>query len=90
MGDNVKKKTDEKKSRRSDLPIANLPCIELSGNREMLIEGSRGVLEYSPACIRVNTAGMILSAEGRELNLRCISESALIIDGFITSLTFTV
>ena len=90
MGDNVKKKTDEKKSRRSDLPIANLPCIELSGNREILIEGSRRVLEYSPACIRVNTAGMILSAEGRELNLRCISESALIIDGFITSLTFTV
>ena len=56
----------------------------------MLIEGSRGVLEYSPACIRINTSGMILSAEGRELNLRCISESALIIDGVITSLTFTV
>ena len=90
MGDNVKKKTDEKKSRRSDLPIANLPCIELSGNREMLIEGSRGVMEYSTDCIRVNTGGMVLAIGGRGLNLRCISESALIIDGFITSLTFTV
>ena len=87
----MKKKHEEKKDRRpSALPVINQPCIELSGNRELLIEGSRGVLEYTPACIRVNTASMILTAEGRELNLRCISESALIIDGFLTSLSFTV
>lgn len=86
----MKKKHEEKKPRRTLLPIAGLPCVELSGNREMLIEGSRGVLEYTPECIRINTSGMILTAEGRELNLRCISESALIIDGFLTSLSFTV
>ncbi len=91
MGDMMKKKSNEKKDRRtSSLPVMNQPCIELSGNREMLIEGCKGVLEYTPACIRVNTASMILTAEGRELNLRCISESALIIDGFMTSLSFTV
>lgn len=71
-------------------PAGNAPCIELSGNREVLIEGSKGVLEYAADTVRVNTAGMILSIFGRELNLRCISESALIIDGFITSLEFTV
>ena len=81
MGDNVKKKTDEKKSRRSDLPIANLPCIELSGNREMLIEGSRGVLEYSPACIRINTAGMILSAEDKDGRLVLLTPSDIVTPG---------
>lgn len=71
-------------------PVVSAPCIEFSGNREVLIEGSKGVLEYSPECVRVNTSGMIVSFTGRELNLRCISPSALIIDGFITAAEFTV
>ena len=84
-------KKDERKKRFSVLPVSvSSPCIELSGNREVLIEGSRGVLEYSPETVRVNTSDMILSVFGRGLDLRCISESALIIDGFITRLEFTV
>ena len=86
----AKEKSREKKKRAPLLPSVNTPCIELSGNREILIEGSKGVLEYSAETVRVNTQGMILSISGRELNLRCISDSALIIDGFILSLTFTV
>lgn len=86
-----KENTKEKKRRSPILPPSvSAPCIELSGNREVLIEGSKGVLEYSPEVVRVNTAGMILSVSGRELNLRCISDSALMIDGFVTSLVFTV
>lgn len=83
--------SDKKIRRRSDLPpIADAPCIELSGNREAVLEGSRGVLEYSPELIRVNTAGMIVSVSGRGLDLRCISPSSLIIGGFITGIGFTV
>ena len=64
------------------------PCMELSGNREVVLEGSRGVLEYSPETVRINTAGMIVSFYGRDLDLRCISPSALIIGGFITKIEF--
>ncbi len=84
-------KQDKKdKKRPAFLPSLGAPCIELSGNREVLIEGSRGVLEYSPETVRVNTSDMILSVFGRGLDLRCISESALIIDGFVTRIDFTV
>ena len=84
-------KNDNRKKRYSALPPSvSSSCIELSGNREVLIEGSRGVLEYSPETIRVNTPDMILSVFGRGLDLRCISESALIIDGFVTRLEFNV
>lgn len=81
----------EKKKKRQpgQLPVWNAPCIELSGNREAVLEGCRGVLAYSPELIRVNTSGMILSFFGRELDLKCISESALIIAGFITRIEFT-
>ena len=84
-------KQDKKdKKRPAFLPALGAPCIELSGNREVLIEGSRGVLEYSPETVRVNTSDMIISVFGRGLDLRCISESALIIEGFVTRIDFTV
>ena len=83
----MKVKQNEKR-RTSALPILNEPCIELSGNREILIEGSRGVLEYTDEAVRVNTDPMMLTVAGRGLNLKCISDSALIISGFITSLRF--
>ena len=89
----MKNEQNEKSKRRraSAIPPAiSAPCIEISGNREVLIEGSRGVLEYTPESVRVNTAGMIVSITGRGLNLRCISESALMIDGFVLSLGFSV
>ena len=54
------------------------------------MEGSKGVLEYSAERIRVNTADMIITFSGRELDLKCISDSALIIDGFITDIGFNL
>ena len=85
------KKEKTAKRRSSALPPSlTAPFIELNGNRELLLEGGRGVLEYTPSVIRVNTADMIVTVSGRELDLRCISASALIIDGFITDIGFTM
>ncbi|WP_405340580.1 YabP/YqfC family sporulation protein [Ruminococcus sp.] len=86
----MKEHQKEAKRKNMFLSTLNAPCIELSGNRELLIEGSKGVLEYATDSVRINTGGMIVNVAGRELNLRCISDSALIIDGFIISLSFTV
>ena len=86
----MKEKIKDNKRRPPLLSTLSAPCIELSGNRELLIEGSKGVLEYTADTVRVNTGGMILTVAGRELNLRCISDSALIIDGFIMCLSFKV
>ncbi len=87
----MSKNNQQKRRRLYELPPVNsLPCIEFSGNREVVIEGSRGVMEYSTDCIRINTGGMVLAIGGRGLNLRCISDSALIIEGFILSVEFIV
>ena len=69
-------------------PVDSAPCIELSGNSEAVMEGSRGVLEYTPEAVRVNAVGMTVTFRGRGLDLRCISPSALIIGGFITAVEF--
>lgn len=87
----MSKNEKQRKRRLYELPpMSGTPCIEFSGNREVVIEGSRGVLEYSAERICISVVGMVLILSGRELNLRCISDSALIIDGFITDLEFAV
>lgn len=78
-----------KKNPFADIPaLIHEPSLEFMSNREVTVEGSRGVLSYSEEQIRVNTEGMILCFFGRNLNLKCISPSALVISGFIEKLEF--
>ena len=70
--------------------FSDAPHFEISSNREVIIEGSRGVLEYSTEIIRVNTNGMVVCFKGRNLNVKCISPQALIINGFINAIEFSV
>jgi sporulation protein YqfC len=73
------------------LPISlcsDLPIIELTGNREVNMEGCTGVLKYSSDNIKVNTNSMVVSIQGRGLNLKCISSSSLVISGTVLSVEF--
>lgn len=88
IGDRMSDKKIRRRRSSQLPPMTAVPCMELSGNREAVLEGCRGVLEYSPQAVRVNTGGMIVSFFGRELDLRCISPSALIIGGTITGIEF--
>ncbi len=86
----MRDKTDEKKYSAMQGIFGDFPHLEFSGNREVVVEGAKGVLMYSEEAIRVNTSLGLLCFEGRGLNLRCISPSELIVDGFITKLEFVV
>ncbi len=81
------KKEKEEKSVNTEFN-SDLPSLEFVGNREVIIEGSKGVLLYSQEKIRINTVSMVLEFSGRNLNLKCISDTALIIDGFICEVSF--
>ncbi len=70
--------------------FADLPELNLRGNREVVIEGSKGVLHYSEEMVRINTSMGLLCFFGRSLNLKCISSTELIINGFITKIEFVV
>ena len=83
-------KNDDKKNSAMQGFLGNLPQLEFLGNREVVVEGAKGVLLYSEEAIRVNTSIGLLCFEGRGLNLKCISSSELIIDGFITKVEFVV
>ncbi len=67
----------------------NLPVIEFTGNRQVLVEGSTGVLQYESEVVRINTKTMVVAFYGRDLTLKCISATGVIISGFITKTEFT-
>lgn len=83
-----KNTTEHQKQLFSSVLFSKLPELNFIGNQEVVIEGSRGVLEYSEDVIRINTCMGVVVFEGRALNLKCISSTKLIIDGFISKLEF--
>lgn len=85
----MKNKTDKNKNSVLSV-LENLPQLQFSFNREVVIEGSRGVLFLSEELIRINTTHGLLVFKGRSLDLKCISPQELIISGFITDVSFMV
>ena len=63
--------------------------IELKSNREAMIEGSKGVLEYKENIIRIALKEFIVSFSGRNLKLKCISPTSLTIEGVMLGVEFT-
>lgn len=68
--------------------LGSQPIIEFTGNRRVLVEGSTGVLRYEDEIVSINTRSMVISFHGRGLTLKCISPTAVIIDGFIVETEF--
>ncbi len=62
--------------------------MEITGNREIIFEGCRGVLEYTDQSIKLNVGKYIVCFEGRGLRIRCMTECDLVICGFITEIRY--
>ncbi|HHZ06686.1 MAG TPA: sporulation protein [Clostridiales bacterium] len=72
----------------SPASLAILPFLEMKSNREVTVEGCKGILEYDKEIIRINTGGMVISFKGRGLNIKCLTISSVVIEGFITAVEF--
>lgn len=62
--------------------------FEINGNREVIVDGCKGVLEYDETKVRINTGKMVTSFLGRRLTIKCLTSDSLIVEGFITSIEF--
>ena len=62
--------------------------IILSGNRELWVEGCKGILEYESNLIRLNLGTKQLKIGGRNLCVRTLEKNRVEIDGYILELTF--
>lgn len=78
-------------SRSLDLPqdaVSGYAHIEISGNREVIIEGCQGVLEYSDSVIALNTGKLTVRVCGCELTIISMQNGQAVIKGIITSVDY--
>lgn len=72
-----------------DLPadiVAGLPRMELVGDRQLWMEGHRGILSYGSEAIHISAGRMAVCVQGTELTLRSMNAETLCICGRITAL----
>ena len=62
--------------------------IELSGNREALVDGCRSVLQYEDDVIRLSTGRRVVRFQGSDLMIRTMQQNQLLISGTILSIEF--
>lgn len=74
-----------------DLPEivhADVPHIEMQGNREAVVDGCRGVLEYEEDKIKLNAGMCVLLFRGSDLTIKTYSDSLTEITGEIIAIEF--
>ena len=97
MGVNLKKKSNTQVQKEKVIFTRNIadmfsvkPNIDITSNTSAIIEGSRGVMEYSDKLIRINLGDFSVAFLGRRLSLKCISPTSMEIEGFFTNIEFNV
>jgi len=69
-------------------PFSKLSHITLKGNREVIIDGCYGIIEYSECLISVNIAGGMLKLIGVDFEVADYNESNITVSGIIKSIEF--
>lgn len=64
--------------------------IELAGNTEAVISGCTGVLEYDEGVIRLGGSKVSVKFTGRRLQLKALTQSSAIVEGFIMNVEFII
>ncbi len=68
--------------------LTNRPVSEIIGNRQLTVEGCKGIEEYTEVLIKVKTTDGTLAAYGSDLNIKLLSTSAVIVGGVINRVEF--
>lgn len=68
--------------------LYNAPHFEINDNKEVIVEGCKGVLEYSENTVSLDTGKYISEFLGTKLKIQYIRPDALVIKGIIYSVEF--
>jgi sporulation protein YqfC len=80
----------KKKERKLQIPdlYLNEAKIEMLGNREMIVDGCKGVVEYGETLIKLSLGDRVLSLSGDDLIIKSFDSSVAVINGQICDISF--
>lgn len=68
--------------------IMNLPKISLTGDREIYVENYKRIIEYGADEIRLATNSGTVHIKGRELRIKLLRHTDILITGFFTVMEY--
>lgn len=83
-----KKEKNQIKNKLLSEVFADGPRIEMTGNREIIIDGCKGVVEYTENNIRLSLGENVLSLSGGNLIIQSFDNDVVIINGQISDVDF--
>ncbi len=68
--------------------ILNSSLMKVTGNREVIIENYKGILEYSSSVIRIKSKPKTIKICGENLEFKAITDEVLLISGTFSQIAF--
>lgn len=66
------------------------PAIELVSNKEAMIEGCSGIVEYNDTLVTVNCKKITVSIEGTDINLKTLASDIIEVTGTFSNISFSM
>lgn len=70
--------------------ILDLPRITLLGNRQLLIENHKGIIEYDPSLVRIKMTQGELIVSGKDFTIGNLQIEQILIEGTIMEIKYDV
>lgn len=70
--------------------ILDLPRITLLGNKQLLVENHKGIIEYDSSLVRIKMTQGELIVKGLDFTLGNLQHEQILIEGTITELKYDV
>jgi len=68
--------------------VMNIPKMTMIGNKDLIIENYKGIIEYESNRIRINTGAGIIKITGDLMSIKEITSEDILVSGNISSLEF--
>lgn len=86
------RKKSDKKSGRLHVPVPEAlspePHIEMIGNKEIAVDGCKGIVEYDENVIKLNTGSLIIGFTGTDMLIKSFDCDVAVITGNVAEITF--
>ena len=83
-------KKENRKRSAATFPVSTFePLIELISNKEAVVEGCAGIIEYNDSAVSINCKKAIITFEGTNINLKALSSDIVEVTGTFSSISFS-
>lgn len=76
-----------------DMPkewVGDSPMISMVGNREVMVEGCKGIIEYTANTIRLNAMRYMIKISGADLELKAVASEYIHVYGKIAGVEYVL